>query len=97
MGENSEQIHARLSELLSRFDSMALEVTNLGKQLVTTQESVDEVRLKQLEIGRQERRVPAMPPGPDGDQGGGSSDTGPPRLANKGPLLFKTPDRKSVV
>lgn len=47
MGENFEQIHARLGDLLSRVDSMTLEIGNLGKQLEMTQESVGEVRMKQ--------------------------------------------------
>lgn len=32
--------------MLVRFDSMALEISGLSKQLETTQESVDEVRMK---------------------------------------------------
>ena len=67
MDENSEQIQARLGELLSRFDSMALEVSNIGKQLASTQESVDEVRMKQLEAARPRNTPPPpIPPVPDG-------------------------------
>ena len=92
MGENSEQIQTKLGELLSRFDSMALEVSNLGKQLVSTQESVDEVRMKQLEAARPRNTPPPpIPPVPDGARVGNSSSLPAPRLANNIPPALTTP------
>lgn len=91
MGENSELIQARLRDLPSRFDAMALEVTNLGKQLATTQESVDEVRLKQLEAARSDRPPPSIPPLPDGPRAGSAAANPTPRLANLVPPVLNSP------
>lgn len=90
MGENSEQIHTRLGELFSRFDSMTLEIANLGKQLEMTQESVDEVRMKQREAEKQDRAPPPIPPVPNGVHVGVSSSAAP-RLVNLVPPVLNSP------
>lgn len=80
---------------MSRFDSMALEISGLSKQLQTTQESVDEVRMKQREVEKLKAVAPPpIPPAPDEPMGGGSTllgmPLGMPRLTNgMQPLLVQ--------
>ena len=79
MGENSEQLAQKMEAMLTRFDGMAAELTGLGKQLVTTQESVDEVRQKQKEAEIAKAVAPPpIPPVPKGASSGGDQQPGMP-------------------
>jgi hypothetical protein len=83
---------------------MALEISNLSKQLETTQESVDEVRAKQEEVDtrKEAEKVkavapPPVPPLPGGLAPGGSTSVGRqpgfafgmPRLTNSTPPILE--------
>ena len=92
MGENSGTIQARLTALLTKFDAMDLHLTNLGKQIESTQENVDEIRHQQAEIcaagGGSTVTGGAM------DAGTSSAPRLAPRLTNDLPPLLKEPDEQ---
>lgn len=89
MEEKNDQLQATLTALLTKFDAMDLRIENLGKQIESTQESVDEIRHRQAEIGAAPGgctvTVGAM------ETGTSSATWQVPRLANARPPLLNTP------
>jgi hypothetical protein len=84
-----------METMLNRFDAMASEISKLSKQLEVTQESVDEVRLKQQEAATQKGGVQsAIPPVPDG---GGTMPLGMARLTNGRPPVLPIPTGATVL
>lgn len=89
MGENTDQLQATLGALLAKFEAMEVKMDNLGKQIISTQENVDEIR---------HRQAATVAPGLSSDTGmtvetGTSSAIHPvPRLANNRPPLLGTPE-----
>ena len=51
MGEKKETIQALLATLLSKFEAMDARMSHLSKQIETTHQHVDEIRVRQVEVG----------------------------------------------
>lgn len=88
MGKILEHLQASLSALLSKFDTMDLRISNLGKQIEATQESVDEIRHHQAEVGA------ALACSIVTELGATSTSRQAPRLANLQPPLLEAPEEQ---
>lgn len=89
MGENTETIQASLATLLSKFEAMDARMSHLSKQIETTQQHVDKIRVRQAEVG-------AAPAGSAITELGATSTSRPaPRLANLQPPLLGAPGEQA--